>query len=1558
MTGNRKKGGSILDRKSSHLSSVNLNGVEKLSNPDSLYQSLFENAGIGIGFWSTDGILLDLNRMAAKHLGGEREDFVGKRCIELFGEADGQEYLDRIAATVSSLNDSYWDDCIELSAGRRWFRSTYSPVFGNDGNIIGVQIISEDITETKLTEIELKSANKRLETLWGISSLKDADIKTLFDHILASITIMTDSSYGFYGLVNDDESIMTIHTWSGEAMKDCAMADKPAQFLVSEAGIWAEAIRQRKPLILNDYSAPHEGKKGTPEGHVKLTKLLVVPCIIDGRIVALAAVANREQDYGQEDINQISAFLNNIQIIVNNRLTEKALRKSEEKFKRLTNTTKDWVFQVNTNAVYTFVSPNIYQIMGYRADEVLGKTPFDFMTKNEAERISNIFGNVAAKKERVSELRDTLISKEGKPVHFETNAIPILNNDGELEGYFGTCRDITDRVVSEEILRENERRLREAEETGQLGHVEFNVETGEIIWADILYEMYERDPAAGPPSYDEVMALFHPEDAQKLERCIEQAVNKAESYRIDLKISLPSGKHRHHYAIGVPRLDKNGKVIKVLGTVQDITERKLNEIELKRYRQLLEQAEELTMQGAWEWDVASDKWYFSDNWCRIHGVDFAEISKDKLMTLTHPEDASLIDAEFEKALKNGSSYDIEHRIIRADNGEIRLVRASGRAIFDEDNKPVRMYGSCQDITEQKGIENQLKRIEWMLSSASEDNSETDELDTEILPPYGDLTELNKSRVILDAVGKDLLIHIAGDYNKLLQTSGAIYEANGDYALEMFTSNWCRLLDTASRKLCGTEDNREALVCGKWHCHESCWRDCAKHAIKETRPVDMECAGGIRLYAVPIKAGNKVIGAVNFGYGDPPTDDNKLEELSEKYDIDKQVLLKSAVSYQTRPPYIIEMAKQRLKTSATLIGSIVERKLAENALRENEEKFRFIAENIGDIVLSTDQEGNYTYISPSHKNILGRGDEVIGQSIFDYIHPDDRERIANIFKNAIKSGKPERVEYRYLHPEKGCTWMESVGRRYVINNEIRTIVTSRDISERKNAELELARERDRARQYLDIAGVIMVALDVNGNVALINRKGCEVLGYSADEMLGKNWFDNFLPEENFMEVKEIFNKLLSGQVELVKQAENKIITEDGKKRDIAWRNTLIRDSDGTIIGTLSSGEDITEKLLLENELQKQAKLESIGVLAGGIAHDFNNILTAITGNISLARLECGDDLQLSKILKQAATAADRAGNLTNQLLTFSKGGTPVKKVTVIDKLIKEAAEFGLHGSNVACNFELAKDLMPAEIDAGQITQVINNLVINASQAMPDGGVIRIKAQNHTIVNKDRTLPLEPGEYICISVADEGVGIPQKYLKRVFDPFFTTKDKGNGLGLASCYSIIKKHYGHITVSSEQGVGTQFTFYLPATEKVPATGNKKTSNNIKGQGRILVVDDDEPLRKLASMSLSKCGYEVETASDGEMGFRMYRDAVRGNKPYDIVILDLTIPGGMGGKDTLEKMKKIDPSVSAIVSSGYSNDPVMSEYKKYGFRACLVKPFRADELNNIVHDVISVAD
>jgi len=1431
MTDNRKKAGSILDRMSSHLSSVNFNGVEKLSNPDSLYQNLFENAGIGIGFWSTDGILLDLNKVAAKHLGGEREDFVGKRCIELFGEADGQEYLDRIAATVSSLNKSYWDDCIELPCGTRWFRSTYSPVFGNDGNIIGVQIISEDITETKLTEIELKSANKRLKSLWGISSLKDADVKTLFDHILASITVMTNSSYGFYGILNEDESIMTIHSWSGEAMKDCTMVDKPAQFLVSEAGIWAEAIRQRQPLILNDFSVPHDGKKGTPEGHVKLTKLLVVPCIIHDRIVALAAVANREQDYGRKDINQISAFLNGIQIIVNNRLTEEALRKSEEKFKSLANTTKDWVFQVDANAVYTFVSPNIYPIMGYRTDEVLGKTPFDFMTKNEAERISDIFGSIAAKKERVSELRDTLISKEGKPVHFETNAIPILNNDGELEGYFGTCRDITDRVVSEEILKESERRLKEAQETGRLGHVEFNVETGEIIWADILYEMYERDPAAGPPSYDEVMALFHPEDTQKLESCIKQAVDKAESYRLDLRVYLPSGKSRYHYAIGVPKLDNSGKVIKVLGTVQD-------------------------------------------------------------------------------------------------------------------------------ITEQKGIENQLKKIEWMLSSASEKNSETDELDTENLPPYGDLTELNKSRVILDAVGKDLLIHIAGDYNKLLQTSGAIYEANGDYALGLFTSNWCRLLDTASRKLCDTEDNREAIVCGKWHCHESCWHGASEIAINENRPVDIECAGGIRLYAVPIKAGNKVIGAVNFGYGDPPTDDNKLEELSEKYDIDKQVLLKSSVNYQTRPPYIIEMAKQRLKTSATLIGSIVERKLAEDALKENEEKFRFIAENISDIVLSTDQEGIYTYISPSHKNILGRGDEVIGQSIFEYIHPDDRERIANIFKNAIKSGKPERVEYRYLHPEKGCTWMESVGRRYVINNKIRTIVNSRDISERKNTELELARERDRARQYLDIAGVIIVALDINGNVSLINRKGCEVFGYSADEMLGKNWFDNFLPKENIMEVEEIFNKLLSGQVELVEQAENKIITEDGQMRDIAWRHTLIRDSDGTIIGTLSSGEDITEKLLLENELQKQAKLESIGVLAGGIAHDFNNILTAITGNISLARLECGDDLQLSEILKQAATAADRAGNLTNHLLTFSKGGTPVKKVTAVDKLIKEAAEFGLHGSNVTCNIELAKDLMPAEIDAGQITQVINNMVINASQAMPDGGVIRIKAHNHTIMNKDRSLPLEPGEYICISVADEGVGIPQKYLKRVFDPFFTTKNKGNGLGLASCYSIIKKHYGHVTVSSEQGVGTQFTFYLPATEKVPATGNKKTSNNIQGQGRILVVDDEEPLRKLASMSLSKCGYEVETASDGEMGFRMYRDAVRGNKPYDIVILDLTIPGGMGGKDTLEKIKKIDPSVSAIVSSGYSNDPVMSEYKKYGFRARLVKPFRADELNNIVHDVISVAD
>ena len=371
--------------------------------------------------------------------------------------------------------------------------------------------------------------------------------------------------------------------------------------------------------------------------------------------------------------------------------------------------------------------------------------------------------------------------------------------------------------------------------------------------------------------------------------------------------------------------------------------------------------------------------------------------------------------------------------------------------------------------------------------------------------------------------------------------------------------------------------------------------------------------------------------------------------------------------------------------------------------------------------------------------------------------------------------------------------------------------------------------------------------------------------------------------------------------------------------------------------------------MESELNRVQKIESIGVLAGGIAHDFNNLLTGVISNLSLAKILIKPEDRVFKYLNESEKASFRAHDLTMQLLTFSKGGAPVKKVSEIGSLVVESASFAIRGSNTRCDFSLSPELWYAEVDAGQISQVINNLIINADQAMPNGGVIKVGGENVTIDAKD-ALPLSPGRYVLITVADSGIGISRDLIQKIFDPYFTTKQKGSGLGLATSYSIILKHNGLITVDSVVGAGTTFSVYLPATDRKTEESGTAEEAFCAGSGRVLVMDDEEMLREAAGEILEYAGYAVEFAKDGAEAIAAYSKAKESGSPFDAVIMDLTVPGAMGGKDAVEGLLAIDPGVRAIVSSGYSNDPIIAEYARYGFVGVVSKPYTTGKLTEAV--------
>lgn len=467
----------------------------------------------------------------------------------------------------------------------------------------------------------------------------------------------------------------------------------------------------------------------------------------------------------------------------------------------------------------------------------------------------------------------------------------------------------------------------------------------------------------------------------------------------------------------------------------------------------------------------------------------------------------------------------------------------------------------------------------------------------------------------------------------------------------------------------------------------------------------------------------------------------------------------------------------------------------------------------------------------------------------------------------------------------------------------------------------------------------------------------ITGYTRDELLKMKVWDPIHPDSRQL-VKQRTEARQRGDP-VPSRYELKLLTKTGGERWVDVTASIIRFQDKPAV--LVTAFDITERKKMEAELLKAQKLESLGLLAGGIAHDFNNFLMAILGNISLARLEADSPENLSERLMAAERACLRAKDLTQQLLIFSKGGTPIRKLTSIAELIKESAEFVLRGSNVRCQFSIADDLWPVEIDIGQMSQVIQNLIINADQALPNGGTITIRAQNVTLDEGD-VPPLKAGRYVKISIEDHGIGIPREHLSKIFDPYFTTKQKGSGLGLSIVYSIIKKHDGHITVRSEPGRGTTFTIYLPAsgeapTRETPETARTEDALSSRG-GRILVMDDEEIIRDVTRHILERLGYDVALARDGEEAIQMYRDAQRRGRPFDAVIMDLTVPGGMGGKEAIKRLRTIDPQVKAIVASGYSNDPIMANYRAYGFDGVVAKPYRIDELRRVLHRVLTAAE
>ncbi|MDP3112690.1 MAG: PAS domain S-box protein [Thermodesulfovibrionales bacterium] len=584
------------------------------------------------------------------------------------------------------------------------------------------------------------------------------------------------------------------------------------------------------------------------------------------------------------------------------------------------------------------------------------------------------------------------------------------------------------------------------------------------------------------------------------------------------------------------------------------------------------------------------------------------------------------------------------------------------------------------------------------------------------------------------------------------------------------------------------------------------------------------------------------------------------------------------------------------------------------------------------------------------------DQVRGQCVYPLITEEYREAFKSL-TNDVFSGKSGTLEFKMIGLKGRPLWLYT--HAVPLQNEKKEIVlmlaTTIDITDRKLAEERLRESENFIRNILDTVDEGFIVIDKDFRILTANKAYCSQTGKICDDVIGRHCYEishktnrPCYEEGEECAVQQVFT---NGEPHAVL---HKHLDQDGHILYVGTKAFPIKDTSGNVTSVIETINNITEKYLIEEERLKTQKLEAIGTLAGGIAHDFNNLLMGVFGYISMAKTKTNDPEETISMLEHAEKALKMSVNLTHQLLTFSKGGTPVKNRIALHSVINNSVKFALSGSRTKFKIDIDEGLCAVEADEGQISQVIQNIVLNADQAMPQGGVVMLKAKNIEMPGYSNMLPLARGRYVEIAIQDNGIGIPEELMPKIFDPYFTTKQKGSGLGLATSYSIVKNHGGMINVKSEPGKGSTFYIYLPAIEAEQQEEIRPAIASILRKGKILIMDDEDVVRIVTSKMIKDLGHEIETAEHGEEAIEKYRKAKDSGKPFDIVILDLTVRGGMGGQDAIQELLRLDSGVKAIVSSGYSEDAIMSDFKSHGFKAYLTKPYDQATLRDMLNTLL----
>ena len=1181
--------------------------------------------------------------------------------------------------------------------------------------------------------------------------------------------------------------------------------------------------------------------------------------------------------------------------ITERKQAEEALRESESRTRSIVESLPIGMhlYRLEADGRLVFIGANP------AADKILGVDNRIFIGKNIEEAFPPLKDTEVPRR-----YRDVV--RSGKPWQTES----IEYKDEAIKGAFevhafqtssatmaAAFEDITDRKRSEAALKQSEEKFRRLyNETPVMLHsIDRDGRMVEVSdhWLKIMG--YKRDEVIGQP-----VTAFYTEASRKYAQEVIQpaffrnGVVKNVAYQFVKK----NGEIVDVLLSATAERDAAGTVVRSQSVIEDVTERKRAEEALReseaRYRALYEGTPVMMHSIDAEGKLVS----VSDHWLKKLGYTRGEVlgrsSADFLDEQSRTYARTTVLPDF---MRTGTCNDVPYTF-RKKNGESISTLLSAIAERDETGRIVRSLAVIVDITEWRKAEDKLRASENMLQTI---------IDTE--PECVKLLDQDANLIMMNRAGLAML------------QVDSLDQVKGQCVCPLVTSEYRQpFLDLTRRVFQGESGTLLFEMVG----------------VKGRRL-------WLETHAVPLRNEKDEIAAL-LGVTRDVTERKRAEEEARRNEARMTSLYRiSQKSVENEQAFLDSALHEAIALTASAIGYLY---FYDEAKRE------FTLNSYSrDVMKECAIEERKTCYELDRTGIWG---EAVRQR---------KPLILNDFEaeHPLKKGYPEghaRLRKFLTVP----VIMQGAVVAFVGVAKKRTDYTDADVLQlnflmdsvwkmvaRGRAERALQASEERFRDLAESLPLTIFEMDLQGRFSYVNRAALEKFGYTPREFDAGLYMAQMIAPGDRERARAVMTRRLENAAEGYHEYQG--LRKDGTTFPVTVvSGPILRD--GRPIGLRGIVMDLSERKQLEDERLKTQKLESLGTLAGGIAHDFNNLLQGVFGYISMAKLTHDQKEKSLAMLEQAEKALHQSVNLTSQLLTFSKGGKPLKKVIDLRPVIENAVRFALSGSRATAALSFADDLRPADADAGQIGQVVQNLVLNADQAMPEGGTVRVSVGNAP--SPGLPLGLAAGNYVMISIQDSGVGIPQQYLKKIFDPYFTTKEKGSGLGLATSYSIIKNHGGALDVVSQVGQGSTFTVYLPASEARLATVAGTGPLSCGRTCRILLMDDEDLVRKVAYELLTGLGHSVELAAHGEEAVGKYREAVAAGQPFDVVILDLTIRGGMGGVEALRKLREIDPGVKAIVSSGYSDDAVVANYREHGFAASLKKPYDLTGLQTTLSELL----